>query len=274
MCIRPYKQGVLEYGCGQCSSCRLNRRRQWTARLLLEWCCHTESMWPTLTYDNKHLPVNGSLVPRDIQLFLKSLRKSIHPSKVRFYVVGEYGDRTQRPHYHCVLFGLDNQVAVKKAWPHGSVFFGVVSPQSLAYNVSHITKSTHKFSDYKGMLKGRYPEFHRMSLRPGIGYNAVEGIADWLTSHAGAKYVSEHHDVVSSFRMEGVIWPLGRYLKNAIREKIGMSTGQSEQARYIQAMERLDLILVKGNDFIEAKRKQDSFNADGHTKRVKLRRSL
>lgn len=44
---------------------------------------------------------------RDIQLFLKRLRKFINKyynEKIRYYVIGEYGTKSLRPHWHLLLF--------------------------------------------------------------------------------------------------------------------------------------------------------------------------
>lgn len=47
------------------------------------------------------------LYPRDLQLFIKRLRKYIsdnYNEKVRFYAIGEYGTQSLRPHWHLLLF--------------------------------------------------------------------------------------------------------------------------------------------------------------------------
>lgn len=44
---------------------------------------------------------------RDIQLFLKRIRKHIYKyygEKIRFYIIGEYGTKSLRPHWHLLLF--------------------------------------------------------------------------------------------------------------------------------------------------------------------------
>lgn len=44
---------------------------------------------------------------RDIQLFLKRIRKHIfkyYGEKIRFYVIGEYGTKSLRPHWHLLFF--------------------------------------------------------------------------------------------------------------------------------------------------------------------------
>jgi len=66
-----------------------------------------------MTYSDEHLPPGGSLRHRDFQLFMKRLRKflvegqrSMRDDPVRYYMCGEYGDTTGRPHYHSLMFNL------------------------------------------------------------------------------------------------------------------------------------------------------------------------
>lgn len=60
---------------------------------------------------NKHCVYGHGLYAllyyRDIQLFLKRIRKHIfkyYGEKIRFYIIGEYGTKSLRPHWHCLLF--------------------------------------------------------------------------------------------------------------------------------------------------------------------------
>lgn len=100
----------MELPCGQCHGCRLERSRQWAMRCVHEAQMHENNSFITLTFDDEHLfkrKVPSSLDVRDFQLFMKRLREKIKPIKIRFFHCGEYGDKTNRPHYHAIIFGFD-----------------------------------------------------------------------------------------------------------------------------------------------------------------------
>ena len=75
---------------------------------------HEISQWKdtsfvTLTYNNDNLPYNeNAILPtlrkKDLQMFFKRLRSRI--DKIKYFACGEYGDVTQRPHYHMILCGV------------------------------------------------------------------------------------------------------------------------------------------------------------------------
>ena len=100
----------IPFPCGQCLACRINRRRVWTNRLLLESLDHEHNSFITLTYADEFLPISPTkpvptLCKRDAQLFLKRLRKRL-TFPIRYYLCGEYGGLNGRPHYHAILFGF------------------------------------------------------------------------------------------------------------------------------------------------------------------------
>lgn len=214
--------GVTACGCGQCLPCRINRRRLWTHRLLLESANHVGSCFVTLTYRPENVPAAGTLEPRDVQKWLKRLRKAIAPSKVRYFLVGEYGDISQRPHYHAALFGmdpLDGAEVVSETWGLGHTLVGDLSPESAAYVAGYVCKKMTSVDDPR--LNGRYPEFARMSLRPvGIGAAAMSDVSAAIGGRVD-KYLSVKGDVPFELRRGGKSFPLGRYLRRVLRGELG-----------------------------------------------------
>ena len=93
----------LDVPCGHCLACRIARTREWTVRLLHESEFWEDTIFVTLTYDDEHLPSDRSLVPRDLTLFFKRLRKDLGDRKIKYYACGEYGDTFGRPHYHAII---------------------------------------------------------------------------------------------------------------------------------------------------------------------------
>lgn len=74
-------------------------------------------------------------------------------------------------------------------------------------------------------LKGRFPEFCRMSLRPGIGFNALDDVASSLLEHNLEGAID---DVPSVLRHGMRQLPLGRYLRRRLRVLIGRSPDTPE----------------------------------------------
>lgn len=237
-CIKPYTNAAGQaFGCGQCLPCRFNSRRVWTHRLILESKQHEHNAFITLTYDDNHLPAGGSLDPKECRYWLDRMRKRVGYSSLRFYLVGEYGDLSFRPHYHVALFGFpccefgetrldlrrrplanccQSCTIVHETWARGNIFVGELSIESAQYVAGYVTKKmTSKFDERLG---GRYPEFSRQSRMPGIGAGAADDIASELL-----KFNLEQRstDVPSELRYNRRKLPLGRYMKRKIRERIG-----------------------------------------------------
>lgn len=250
LCKNPYLKGVMPFGCGQCLPCRLNRRRLWTHRLFLESLLHSDFSFVTLTYDEEHLPEGGALKKEDASLWLKRIRKAVYPRKLRFYLVGEYGDQTERPHFHVALFGypscfnykFNDKVSlfyrskcqcmscstVRSTWSKGKVDVGTLTLESAQYIAGYVTKKMTKADDPR--LKGRPPEFARMSLRPGIGAGAMVNVGEQLLTNGGCELILREGDVPTALKQGKKSLPLGRYLRKKLREFMGFpeTGGQKE----------------------------------------------
>lgn len=240
LCTKPFVKGLTPLPCGQCMPCRINARRVWTARLVLELFQHREAAFVTLTYSDENLPANGNLCKRDLQLFLKKLRFALEPVRVRYYAVGEYGDRTSRAHYHVLLYGVGRSAAqaINAAWGLGLVHIGDVTRESCQYVAGYVTKKMNNKDDPR--LNGREPEFALMSRRPGIGFQAAKQIGQQMTrSSPAAGWINKNGDVPNVYRMDGRMWPLGRYLVSHIRKECGFESGNSPEEKKAQYLEKM-----------------------------------
>lgn len=224
---------------------------------MLEASLRKDNAFIGLSYDAEHLPLMltaqstgardqiGTLVPKDAQDWLKRLRSRIAPIKMRFYLVGEYGDQTFRPHYHAALFGFQtchrgrtlrykNRPMASRCcsqcklvfdtWGKGDVDLGNLETKSAQYLAGYVTKKMTRTDDPR--LEGRWPEFARMSNRPGVGqpflWDVASAILDLELSEA---------DVPSALRHGKKILPLGRYMKNQLRKMLGKEEGLPDEIR-------------------------------------------
>ena len=194
----------LTVPCGQCIGCRLAYSRSWAIRCIHESKNYNENAFLTLTYSEENLPQFSELNINHHQLFLKRLRKSIAPKKIRYFHCGEYGDELKRPHYHTLLFNhqFDDLELLKNhngnpiytsdtldnLWGLGYCFIGEVTVESAAYVARYILKKqTGKNSDEHymnidittGIYYGqKQPEYCTMSRRPGIGNDYIKNNID------------------------------------------------------------------------------------------------
>lgn len=225
LCEHPYLKGCLELPCGRCGSCRVNRARLWTGRMLLESFEHPYSAFLTLTYDEEHLPWGGNLVKKDLQLFLKRLRMNLTSNQpIRFYGCGEYGEKTFRPHYHLIVFGLSPMQSeiVQKSWSKGSTFTGTVEAKSISYVASYVTKKLWKKQDPR--MRNMVPEFQVMSNRPGIGHGVVPRLAEGYK-----RYPMVDPQQFRVTRIHGKMYPLGRYLLRKFHNNVGVTDEQRKE---------------------------------------------
>lgn len=171
-CISPiYVRKVAQFvPCGRCAFCTKKAIDAWCLRLAHELEVSSSAYFITLTYNDEHLPENQELSKRDLQLFIKRLRK--REPGIRYFAVGEYGTNFQRPHYHAVIFNLSDLELVTLSWKdqNGSdIGFTVgdkVTMGRIRYMVSYMALPQD--------VSHRQPPFRLMSRRPGIGNAYVQ----------------------------------------------------------------------------------------------------
>lgn len=230
----------VPFPCGQCLPCRINRRRLWTHRLLLESYEHSDSIFITLTYADEYLPEFASLDKKASQLFLKRFRKYISPRKIRYYFCGEYGSQTHRPHYHAIIFGaslLDGE-QVARAWPFGRVHVAECNRNTVQYVAGYVTKKFVKKED------DRVQEFARMSLRPGLGFGAVERLAALISDEKYKHLFQGNSTIPDGLRHGPTFLPFDRYIKGKLCQVLEYDADCAEYlseltAKYLKA-QRLD----------------------------------
>lgn len=217
--------------CQRCLPCLINRRRIWQWRMYLESLTYDASSFITLTYDEEHAPVNSSLDPRHYVLWLKRLRKALAPRRVRFFLCGEYGDKTLRPHYHASLFGVGflDWSTVAEAWQKGFVHTAEFNETTAQYVAGYVTKKW-TVPGAPG-LGDRHPEFARQSNRPGLGAGAMAVISERLHSEAGLDEMLATGDVPMALRFGRRSIPLGRYLRSVLRKEMGFTDEMVERVK-------------------------------------------
>ena len=209
-----YNPKVMLIPCGQCIGCRIRQREDWTTRIELEARNYPkEQVWfITLTYDDDHVPgmivKTGEIMRKvqytwkageerptsvqtlmypDIQKFIKRLRKA-YRGKLRYFVAGEYGEQTARPHYHMILYGWRPEDLkhlyksrpngyytsdwLANLWGMGQIQIAQAVPETYRYVAGYVTKKMYEIDGKKANAYyelGQTKPFAYMSLKPGLG---------------------------------------------------------------------------------------------------------
>lgn len=151
----------------------------------------------TLTYETPPLSFNKlpTLNKKDYQDFMKRLRNGTD-NKLKYYACGEYGDETQRPHYHTIIFNtprkwtLDSRY-IMDYWKNGQVHLAPCNMKTINYTLKYLMKGRwnplHELDD-------RQPNFSLMSKNMGKNYltramqrHQIENLNSFVTLPSGVK---------------------------------------------------------------------------------------
>lgn len=240
----PLGQANLQLPCGKCLGCRGAKAAQWGARATHEASLWEHNVFVTLTYDDEHLTKDAHLNAAHLTNFIKRLRKAAGEnrgqkigtdsrSNIRYLACGEYGETTQRPHYHAVLFNcgfrdafqvggeLFESPELKRLWPYGANRIGQATAASATYVGQYAMKKQGR-GDFNPLTGEERPApFLRMSLRPAIGL-------DWLRRYS--------QDLLHGFMVDaqGTKRPIPRYYRKKTDELNWQLSEQIEANQYIR----------------------------------------
>lgn len=135
---------------------------------------------------------------------------------------------------------------VWEKWGYGHVYLGAVNKDTAEYVAKYTIKKLTSVDDDR--LGGRNPEFSRMSNRRGIGFDALWEISDALMKYG----LDDRDDVPYALRHGNKQYGLGRYLREKLREQIGMEPGcpQATMDKIQQEMLPVWLDSIEGSESI------------------------
>lgn len=199
--------------CGNCDECFKARQQMWWIRLKHELKSATTAHFITLTYNDEHLRRSDNNLltcdKADLQHYFKRLRKrEAGNTAIKYYACSEYGEHTQRPHYHAIIFNTRIEANFSRAWrlneqPIGLVHVGTVTDASIRYVTGYMGKRQTLYGDD---YDDRLPEFSLMSK--GLGLQQFMQHADYYQDRL------QSHIVI-----DGLTYPLPRYYKQKLFNK-------------------------------------------------------
>lgn len=204
LCRNPVwlRKQCIRVSCGHCLVCRKRLRVNWAIRMQHQQMYTPGTLFLTMTYDRHHLPAHASLSTTDIKQFVWRLRKRLarhHGNKrIKYYIAGEYGPKTHRPHYHAIIMGLDISYkdmlydCWRKCVPEQFVVEQTLTLESKLYTSGYsVKKLGAKYgAAFKSQYPNKIPEFQRQSIHIGRQYvidNKDNISKDWTIPWMGRR---------------------------------------------------------------------------------------
>lgn len=232
---------IIKIPCGHCLLCRTAEYKEWALRCWLEAREYENNQFITLTYNDENEPndgVNREEITRFMHNIREHFRRKQNHKGIRFYACGEYGGKTQRAHYHILLFNcppFGDEKKYKKTkrnhilysseilahlWGKGFCTIGTVTRQSCDYVARFRLKN---FDINQNLL------FHCMSTQKGIGY-------DYLVRNLDRIIAEDKIHITGTIESS-----LPRFYDRKIKELIGQERFEKELAipRFERARARI-----------------------------------
>lgn len=250
-----FTRNYFNIPCGWCLNCRIDKMNELTDRCEYEYINYGCGAFVTFTFDDYHLnpymfidskdgQVKASLNKKCLKDFLNRLNKEVHAytkkygltpfcrPDYKYLCVGEYGEngsQFDRPHFHCLFFGLDFAMCERlfwKAWQYqGSIQVGAIRNGGIGYVISYLDK---QFYGYESFLKYDYHHLQKPFQVHSLGLG--EGLYK-----SQLKYIKEHD---SCYHWRGKDKPVPKYYKDKYN-LISDLTMESWNKRYEKRKSRI-----------------------------------
>ena len=161
--------------CEKCLACTAQKSQYWAIRMTHEAQTHKLSSFITLTYREEDCP--EAISKKEAKAFIRRLR-DYYTKDLRYFLCGEYGETTRRPHYHAIIFGTDFRSSrytytvnsdlfgnseLDRVWGKGHIGIADFTPATAMYTAGYVNK---KLSDRD--------TFNSMSRFPPLGKRWLE----------------------------------------------------------------------------------------------------
>lgn len=290
--------------CGKCAECRARKANEWIIRLNVEFQHATSAYFVTLTYDDFNLPFSEKGYPTlrktELQDFVNLLRQY---APFRYFSVGEYGDKGERPHYHMLIFNfspivdakenkiiyyrdwdkvkatnllnvVDTEGVIYQAWKKGIVQVEPLEGGAIRYMANYLIEVTRHREEDEEMDQEK--QFALMSKRPPIGYQYYENpeIRSYHRSTDSGKLVRskqlQNMFKRAKFRKEDSEYALPRLYKNKLftqteRKHLSLMY-QNEHIKQLGKIKNLKLF--SKNQFEAAEMRNDAANIKNEKRKL------
>lgn len=225
--------------CGKCMACLRDYQNAWSIRIQEEFRNYGYGYFFTLTYNNDTVPtvvdtdsgrLYQSVCKSHVQDWLKRfrtrlLRKNGKAKEIKYFITSEYGPRTLRPHYHGVIFGVDD-IEFRLLLSEWNSLYGYTTYRLIpAYLCGGTSRYVAKYCS-KGFFKNPYevqgivrPTFHLVSK--GFGLSYVDRMKDYHLAQGDVlnKRLDRYYSLVGD-RSRVFIGQFGYKLPRYYRNKI------------------------------------------------------
>lgn len=150
----------VEIRCRKCIPCKKAEALMWAQRIEFE-LTGKNACFVTLTYNDENLE---EISKREVQLFMKRLRKHLKNENLKYFACGEHGELSERPHYHLIIIGWQPDISkdvykagwengkvkwasktIEKCWKKGFNTVGSATKESIFYTTGYVIKDDNGF---------------------------------------------------------------------------------------------------------------------------------